>query len=390
MIRHSEALAAVIRSSHEVITRADLWHGGRLVRARIPLVEGKVTLSSTEDIRGRLTATIVDPTGDLVPIGAGGLSPYGSQLHVWRGARIPGARSELVSLGWYRIQETKVIESYRQNRAGVWVSGGARIEVEGLDRMSAVQDSRFLAPGKPKRGATCVGELRRLCRGLIPLSTWAVDDEPVPKSLVYEESRLEAVQTLASALDAAAYAGPDGTMIVRELAAGKSSVHTFTGSASGGLLGCAFVTSRDGVYNAVVARGEASDKKAPRQATAYDVTPGAPTRWDGPFGRVPTFYVSKVIKTKAQAEKTARSRMDSLIRGRDREIAITAVPVPWLEPGDVVTVRTPRLEFSGRLLTVDMPLSAAGGAATYTVRALESGITTLDPSEPIEETYRAA
>lgn len=379
MIPHSDAFAATLAASHEVITRADLWYGGKLVAAGVDIVDGAVEMDGDDNIRGRLKLTVADATGDLVPAGAAGLTPFGGELHVQRGVRLPGGGTETVSLGWYRIQQDDADEAYRRNRAGTWVSGGAEIAVEGLDRMSAVDDSRFLAAGSPPRGATCLSEIRRLCRGLLPLSVLDVPDEPVPAGLVYEESRLEAVAALADALECKVFAGPDGALTVRSVVPGDP-VWTFRGP-GGGLVTVGQVAARDGAYNAVVARGEAEGNRPAVQAVAYDVTPSSPTRWGGPYGRVPTFYSSPLIKTVAQAQSAARSRMDSLIRGRERLFRITAVPVPFLLPLDSVTVETPRLRFTGQLVRIDMPLTASGGAATYTVRALESGVTVLDPTE---------
>lgn len=380
MIPHSPELAATLAASHEVVSRVDLWYAGRLVAAGLPLVDGQVQQDADDDIRARLTCTIACPTGELVPDGANGLTPFGGELHVQRGVRVPGGAVELVSLGWFRIQQTDAEEAYRRNRAGAWVSGGASIEVEALDRMSAVDDSRLLAAGKPPRGATCLSEIRRLVRGLLPVSTFDIDDEPVPAGLVYEESRLEAVAALADAVEAKAYAGPDGTLTMTNVAP-VDPVWTFAGTEAGGLLAVSQVASRDGAYNAVVARGEADGDKPAVQAVAYDVTPNSPTRWDGPYGRVPTFYSSPLIKSVKQAQRAAKTRMDSLVRGRERLYRIEAVPVPFLQPLDSVTVSTPRVRFTGQLVSIDMPLTAEGGAAVYTVRALESGITVLDPSE---------
>lgn len=380
MIGHSEAFAATLTASHEVVTTCDLWYGGRLVAASVPIVDGQLKSDGDADVRARLTLTVADATGDLVPDGTAGLSPLGGELHVRRGVRIPGGGVETVSLGWFRIQQAETDEAYRPGRSGGWVSGGASIDVEALDRMSAVDESRFLAASSPPRGATCLSEIRRLCRGLLPVAAFDVPDEAVPAGLVYEESRVDAVAALAAALDCKAFAGPDGALNLR-LVAPLDPVWTFEGTPAGGLLRVSQVVSRDETYNAVVARGEADGNKPAVQAVAYDVTPSSPTRWDGPFGRVPTFYSSPLIKSTAQARAAARSRMDSLIRGRERLFRIEAVPVPFLEPLDSVTVRTPRLEFTGQVVTVDMPLTADGGAAVYEVRVLESGVTVLDPTE---------
>lgn len=366
------AFAAAVRSSHRVITRADLWYAGTLVAADLAVTAGTCTIDDDADIRTSARLTVADPFGRLLPVAAdmARLSVYGHEVQLRQGlALTPHGRVELVSLGWLRVQNVKATERWRR-RDGVWVSGGAELEVEALDRWARLDDDRLLAPEQPAAGATCLAEIRRLVAGRIPLATWpAVPDAAVPADLVYEESRTDAIRALASAANVKCYVDRNGnfTLRPREVAGGAHWV--LTGDPDGALTGIESEWSRDGVYNAVVARGETEADSAPVQAYAYETDPGSPTRWDGPFGRVPTFYASPLLTSTAAAQAAATTRLQTVLAGRDRVVTLSAVPNPAAEPGTtVVAATTPRETVTGRLVSLELPLAPSGGSARVTIR----------------------
>jgi hypothetical protein len=368
----SPAFAAAVRSSHQVVTRADLYYDGRLIVDDLPVTAGTVTIDDDADIRTTATMTIADPYGRLTPVvdDMNRLSVYGHEIYLRQGLVItPHGRVELVALGWLRVQNVKVTERFRRNRAGVWVSGGAVLEVEALDRMAGVDDYRFLTPEQPAAGATCLAEIRRLVDGRLRIGTWpAVTDPAVPADLVYDDSRTTAIRALATAANVKAYVDRDGNLMIRPRALAVTGDLTLTGDPDGGLIAITAEWSRDGVANAVIARGEATDK-APVQAIAYEDDPSSPTRWDGPYGRVPAFYSSPVITTPAQAAAAATTRLNTYLAGRDRVVTMTAVPNPAADPGStVITVQTPRETMTGRLLAMDLPLAPGAGAGSLTIR----------------------
>src|SRR5690606_17954166 len=90
---------------------------------------------------------------------------------------------------------------------------------------------------------------------------------------------------------------PDPAVPVWDIAHGRDGV----------LVSIARELSREGVYNAVVARGEGADTETPIQAVAVDDNPASPTYWHGPFGKVPRFYSSPLITDVAQAASAAAS-----------------------------------------------------------------------------------
>lgn len=384
MLPASPQFYAAFTGSHVRITRADLWYAGVLVAADLPVVSGELDMDDDAQIRATVSGlSIADPTGALVPNGADdttGLSVYGSQIHLRSGVQYqPSGAEELVSLGWYTIQTANIDERFTRDNAGLWVSGGAVHTLTLADRMSAVDDARFLAPEQPM-AATCLAEIRRLCAGLLPFATWpTVTDPPVPATITYQESRLDAVVALASAASTRVYVDSNGALSVRKVADPSTAPVALIVSTDREITETTTGYTRDQMYNAVVARGEQGVDTAPVQAIAYDTDPASPTRWDGPYGRKPTFYSSPLLTTVAQCQAAALAILQGILRGRDRLVTIKAIPNPALEPGDVVQARTPRALFTGVLAAVKLPLAAEGGAAEYTLRIAASGVVTINP-----------
>jgi hypothetical protein len=96
--------------------------------------------------------------------------------------------------------------------------------------------------------------------------------------------------------------------------------------------------SRDKVYNAMVCTGQSSDPKVPPVwAMAIDNNPASPTYYYGPFGQVPKFFSSQFLTTTAQCLATAKSMLVEAL-GANEQLSVQALPLTFLEPGDLITV----------------------------------------------------
>jgi hypothetical protein len=97
--------------------------------------------------------------------------------------------------------------------------------------------------------------------------------------------------------------------------------------------------SREAIYNAVVVTGESADQNNPwvHTATAKDIDPNSQTRWDGPFGQVPTFRHGQFFTDPSQVQAYANRELKKLLAPR-AGVDFSAVPNPLLEAGDVITV----------------------------------------------------
>jgi hypothetical protein len=372
----SATFAAAVRSSHRIVIRGDVWYGGQMTIGDVPITGGTITIDDDADIRSTGTVTVADATGAWVPVvgqEATRITPWGHELQIRYGVVLPSGGTEYVSLGWFRIQTVKTDERWRIDPTGAWVSGGAELELELVDRMGTVDDSRFLTISQPGAGAKCLAEIRRLCAGLVPIAAWPVITDPnVPPDVIYDDNRMSAVKSLAGVAGVKVFMDRGGNLAIRQLATVTGGDITFTGAIDGGLISIAEEYGRDGIYNAVVARGEQDTDAAPVQGIAYDTDPTSPTRWDGPMRRVPAFYASPMLTTVAQAQAAATTRLNTYLKGRQQDITVELVPNPAMDPGlTTVTVVTPRRTVTGRLRRLTLPL-AADAAASATVQVAPS------------------
>lgn len=118
--------------------------------------------------------------------------------------------------------------------------------------------------------------------------------------------------------------------------------------------------SDSNTYNKVIATGEGTGNDVPVQATAIDTDPASPTFYLGAYGTVTYRFTSPLILTVEQAQQAADAMLRQ-VKGATEAVEIDVVPMPAIEPGDVVTVTRGRSKVEGRFLVDQLttPLSPA-------------------------------
>lgn len=300
----------------------------------IPILGGDVHFDGTAEIRANLeleTSGILEATGDSAwPRRAGSLlAPYGNEVFVRRGVDFGGAGILWILLGYFRIN------SPEQDDAPF-----GPIRISGQDRMAGIVDGRLLAPRELAAGRTVASVFAELVQEIYPLAIVLFDDSgqtTLGRTLVAEESRYQVLRDLAESLGKIMFwdgqgflrveTAPDPATPVWEVNAGRDGVQLTTGRR----------LTREGVYNAVVATGEAGDDDEPVRAVAVDANPRSPTFFGGRFGKVPRFFSSPLLTTNAQAATAARNMLRRSI-GMPFSVDFQSVVNPSLRPFDPVRV----------------------------------------------------
>jgi hypothetical protein len=414
-----DGYADVFTGSFELVAYVDAWFSNLPTRANLPIVGGTIEYTLDADVQATLHLTVVDSDGTLVPRRAGDiLAPYGQELAVSMGANVSGqpVTDNPIPIGWFRIQQPTAHEKWLRTpppaaatgtlavTAGFtgglldtlgrpsaalpakpvdvargWRHGGAVIEVVGLDRMAILADARFLTMSQPPVGATVFSEIARLVGDLVPLAGFdaALVDVTVPSGVVYQDDRVAALKALAAAVGGVLRFDAGGALRVAvPTPYGAVPVHTFTVGEAGDVVDYETTMTRDGITNAVVATGEASTDHAPLMAIAYDTDLGSPSRWGGPFGRVPEFFSSPLLTTAARAAAAARALLANERRGREREHTVQVVPNFLLELDDPAQIVLPDRMITGRIVKMALPLTP--GLMSVTVRALDTADVLID------------
>jgi hypothetical protein len=363
------------------VSYCDAWYAGDLTVDDLSIEDGSIDYDIDADIEATLNAVFDDPDGTLVPHKeTDPLASYGQEINVSMSVVGVGqGLADPISLGWFRIQDCESNEKWLRKPNGQYRHGGAQHQITALDRMQAIADDPFLAPQQPPAAATIFGEIVRLSADLVPIGLFdpSLSDALVSRAIVYEGDRVAAMRQLAQSVGGALRFNSDGALyLAAPTVAGALPVWTFNVEATGvdgDIISYNSKVSRDGVVNAIVATGEAATDQAPVLGVAYDLDPGSPVRWGGPFGKVVGTFSSPLLTTSGMAGTAARTVLNNSRRGRERDWTFDAVANFLLELDDPVQLNLPDKTILGRIVKMSLPLRP--GTMSVTVRALDTSVT---------------
>lgn len=366
-VRDSDLDPAVLARPHGVGVRVRSILGDTIVDD-IPVESGELSAATSQTVPDRLTlqvpvsdrGTVWEPVLPEDP-----LNSFGQRLEVVYLVKRAGLADVEIPLGQYRIQS--------------WSATRDVVSVDAVGLLAVLEDARLTVPSSPSAGMTYVAAVEFLVEDLLSLEfDAAVVDEPVASVVQWDEDRLRAILDLLDTWGVRGYVDSAGVFTVApqsDLAG--APVVAWSDGVAGTVVSAPRGGSRDGVYNAVIAKSSASDlsdyEQVTAQAVAYDTRSTSPVRWDGPYGHVPYFYSSPLILTARAARRSALTILQRVTRfASTREV--TAIPDPRIELGDIASVTTQELAgtatLTGEVLAIRLPLTAAQGPASYTISAM--------------------
>ncbi|OSC76553.1 DUF5047 domain-containing protein [Streptomyces sp. BF-3] len=324
----------------------------------VPVTDGAVTVDRGNKVRRTLSMTVADPKylpwGELDP-----LAVYGQKLVVSRGIRYAGGQSESVPLGTFRINEPQGDTLY------------GPITLTGQSSECYIIDDKFIVPTSTRGYTTCVTAMEYLIRQTLPdaviVNATAGSRNPACAVATWDSGsdRWDAVQQIALSMQAEVYVDALDRFVIADIpnVATSSVVWSIAEGEGGTLMSAARAMSRTAVYNAVVASGEnVSVGGVPVSAVAYDTNPSSPTRWGGPFGRVPKYISSALLTTTGACQAAADYALFDAV-ARNVQLSISAIPNPALEAGDCLRItHTGRKELA-ITQSFTVPLTAEGSSS---------------------------
>ncbi|OLT46493.1 hypothetical protein BJF85_16755 [Saccharomonospora sp. CUA-673] len=356
----SDAFLDAVRGSHRMCARARVCPPGQTGvdpdGVEIPIVAGQVEQDSTADVRATVDLT-TDGSSWTARVGDM-LTPYGNELFVERGIVFGNGDREWVSQGFFRIESVEQDDAPR-----------GRVRVAGSDRMAGIIDARPLWPMQFGGGSTVESVFDFLVRDVYPDAEIVFDFDAsvtLRSAHVVEDDRYGFLADLADAHGKVMYWDHEGRLRVESPPPADVPVVEVDYGERGVMVSMSRALNRDGVYNAVVARGEEVGELPPVSAAAYDMDPDSPTYWEGPFGHVPRFYASSFVTTVQQARDAAQSMLERST-GLPHEMDLTAVPNPALQVLDPVRVVSPAGDEGVHVLeSISLGLLADGGMSATT------------------------
>lgn len=322
-----------LSGSHQAVAEAYVVTSGQTgvtpTGTLIPIFSGDVELDADASIRSTLDLS-TDGTGMFPDQSSDLLTPYGNEVFVRTGILFGLGAVEWVSLGYFRIQ------SVEQEQAP-----NGPIQISAKDRMSGIVEGRLVNPVQFASTDTYGDIVDDLITEIYPWATieWddSTDTDAVGRSLIADEDRYQFLDDLVTSVGKIWYWDYRGILVIKDPPDETDSVWRVNSGENGVLVSLNRELSRDGVYNGVVAYGDAMDTEVPARAVVVDNNPSSPTYWNGDFGKVPRYYSSPFITTDAQALSAATSLLKQNL-GLPYSVDFNVIPNPALEPYDPVTI----------------------------------------------------
>lgn len=294
------------------------------------------------------------------------------------------SQNELVSLGVFYITSTEVTMSGGSGTgssgsggggSGVTGSGGGStggalsIQISGVDQSRQVSRNTWQDVYYIPANTNYAVAIQEIVDNRLPGLQYNFQSTPFVTPKIVLGTQLgndpwQDAQDLATAIGFELFFDAAGICTLREVPdpATTQSVWTFTDGANPTIAQLDRTLTDQTTYNYVICYGESVDNTEPVQAVAFDDDPNSPTYYLGPYGIVSTTFQSAMITTTAQAQAAANALLLA-VKGASENVALTVVPNPALEPGDVVTVEVSDAKITGTFLVNDIqtPLSAGEG-----------------------------
>jgi len=322
---------AALRQTHVISVRVTLFRpSAPTVPIACQVLGGQVTSDADAEIRRQASVDLAFSLADPVTLAVVRELPFGGYCLVERGIRYANGELELVKLGRFRVENVTYPDE--QGRATLTLA----------DRMAQIADESFTTPYVPvglKPSDAIVALVQAVFGSSIAYNvTTTPAGETAIVDAVYDEDRAAAISDLASGIGAEAFFDSNGDFVLRPKPPSTGNpVFTFDAGTTGVLVSGQESLDRSSVKNGVAVRASPDPTLPSIYSLATDADPASPTRWGGPFGKVPLIVNSTSIQTQAQADATAASLLN-LRLGLSRTLELHAVPNPALVVGDLIGV----------------------------------------------------
>jgi hypothetical protein len=350
----SATLAGVLSGPFDHFFVADVYYDGERRLEGVPLSDVRFDEDGDAQIQQSGSCTIVWTdafASSVTPREVSDvLAPFGAELFlysmVWAGPFV-----ERVPLGQFTITDVPSALDEDMLFRGEWVTVGSVVELEFKERTAAVQDDRFDVPGAASDLSSTWAELGRLW-GLQLLRT--VPDRPIPRTVVYQDDRVDAGYDLMAVLDAVPHVTADGVLSGRPNV-WPAPVAALRRGEGGCLVEVGNSMRRSKVYNRVAFRGKSGDAEVILAAAEVPSGPLRARNADGsrsPFGRKTYFVSSEYVSTRTQAQDFVDRELPRVSSLASAVVPFTMTFDPRLERGDVVTIERGREVLLGRIITL--------------------------------------
>lgn len=323
---------------HQPRCRVTFYHPNGTTSATLPVVDG--TLTHDVGQWPNITAQITIQTGSVTPAALpSALTPYGGWAVIELGATVPDSGAPVTD---YWTQATlKVLGVQTDYPAGT-------LTVDLADVSAKISARGFDTPYKSTSAMTTSAMVTAMVGGdATIINNLGALDRTVPTGHEADGDVWVAITDLMRAAGAHARIDTLGRIVLEAMPqlSTTTSAQAFTFGTRGQMTG--YSTRLQWGPNRCVIRFTDPAWRAPTGSGPQDApitlgvwedtTTGSPTHLTGYYGRHTLVMARNVKVTQAEADSAA-SVMGRRVRGRVAVTTIQAVPAPWVEPGDTITV----------------------------------------------------
>jgi hypothetical protein len=365
-----ETFAEVVADGHEVVARVDAMLNGAIKVPNLPVIAGRSEEDGSARHRARMTATILDEDGKLLPLTTSDLlSPYGVELVLRRGALVNG-QAEYHTRGVFPIRSS----------AWQWSPDGRTVSVSGQDRSRRVADASLERITQFAKGTNLGVVIESLIRTAMPevVTNFASVTATAGELIVLEEGSnpWEHAQDFAESIGMELFFDHDGIcvlQVVPDVRPDFPPAARYTTGPTGNVTEIGADMDAEDAPNryVVTSLGLAGD---PVRGVWADRNPASPTHYGGPFGKRTKPVQSEKVSTTGQAMTMARA-LGTSQRGGTERTRVTTWPDPRRRIGEAVQVAASEVNFARMDITdrITMPLEVDGDMVLVT-RAAYSAV----------------
>lgn len=367
-----DRLAEAIRKSHDVVSYIDIITPVQET-IRVYATEGDVKVDGTATIRRSCSFKCIDPDGSFTPSGPrSALTPFGTEVRPYRGARFTDGTEYAYPLGVFRVSTSDVVDT---------TENGIEISVQCYDKSRTIQRDKFTGIYVIAVGINVIDAIKAVTERTFPDQEYDLVSTPrtVTAPMVFDAGGdpWDVISTLALSIGCSAYFDVYGRLAVapaEDLNATPTPSFTYIEGPKCTMLDLTKSYTDEPGFNGVVVVGESpGDGLAPVRAEAWDMDPSSPTYRFGPYGEVPYVHTDQNVKTADDAQIVANQILQSML-GYTSQLSITTMVNPLLEAGMVVQVERAKSYVTGLYIAdvFDIPLRSSA-TQSITVREKRYG-----------------
>lgn len=250
------------------------------------------------------------------------------------------------------------------SRGGGQTGGGASIKIHVTDLSGSIKRNAWAMPFTLPGGMNYGAAAKAMVLDRLPSQTdFAISSTNVQTPLlVYGMQQggdpWQDIQDLATAIGFEAFFDASGIFVFRPVPDPSvgDPVWEFDETSNPLVSEASRELSNEQTFNHIVVMGQSTSTQNPVTAEAFDNNPSSPTYILGPFGEVTERVTFSTVTTQDQAQATANALLFNSLGGADT-VTITCVPMPALEPGDIVKVNILDVNADGNYMINSMTTS---------------------------------